>query len=216
LYSHQLSANIKNSKATKALYDFTGDLNKPETIMPDSTIRTATLTSHGSNRSAKKAYKWLSGNPAVPVILDRLSKFPFLHAARLIPEKRFEEMGYVRQQSVCCMSFSIDLALILRKLCILALNETVEHLDHICQVLSLQPADFVASKMWKRAAPVPMAVMRKRDLSLFLVNCINSVHPTAWEATLVRRWGTSPFTGKAQWADRHDCVSGPLSVLDYG
>lgn len=80
--------------------------------MPDSTIRIAALTSHGSDRPKKKAYKWLSRNPAVPVILDRLVKFPFLHTPKLISAKRFEEMGYVRQQTVCCISYSIDLALI--------------------------------------------------------------------------------------------------------
>ena len=79
--------------------------------MPDSPIRIATLTSLGSNRTPKKAYKWLADTPEVPVILNRLSKYPFLHTEKLIPERRFEDMGYVRQRSVCCVSFSIDLAL---------------------------------------------------------------------------------------------------------
>jgi len=112
LYSHQLLANPDDPKASRALYDFTWDLNKPDLILPDSTIRIATLTSLGSERPKKKAYKWLSGAPAVPQILHQLSKFPFLHEEKLISEKRFEEMGYVRQRSVCCVSFSIDLVLI--------------------------------------------------------------------------------------------------------
>jgi len=61
-----------------------------------------------------------------------------------------------------------------------------------------------------------MAVIKKKDLSPYLVTCMDSVHPQAWEATLVRRWGTSPFTGRADWADGSLWVSEPLSVLDYG
>ena len=80
--------------------------------MPDSTIRIAALTSLGLDEPTKKAYKWLSGVPLVPKILDRLSKFLFLHAKYLIPEKRFEEMNYGRHRSVRCISFRIDLALI--------------------------------------------------------------------------------------------------------
>ena len=112
LYSHQLSADLDDPEAIKGLYDFTEELNKLETIMPDSTIRIAALTSLGSDRPKKKAYKWLSRNPAVPVIFNRLAKFPFLHTPKLISERRLEDMGYVRQQSVCCISFSIDVALI--------------------------------------------------------------------------------------------------------
>jgi hypothetical protein len=92
----------------------------------------------------------------------------------------------------------------------------VGHLDHICEVLSLQPGDFEVTKMWRRPISVPMAVMKKGDLSLFLVTHMDSVDPNAWEKTLVRHWGTSPFTGEDNWADGSHYVSEPLSVLDYG
>lgn len=112
LYSHHLSAQLDDPEAVRALYDFTKELNAVETTMPDSTIRKAALASLGSSRTKQRAYKWLSGVPVLQPILERLSKFPFLHAERLIPEKRFEEMGYGQRQSVCCIPVSIDLVLI--------------------------------------------------------------------------------------------------------
>jgi hypothetical protein len=92
----------------------------------------------------------------------------------------------------------------------------VGHLDHICEVLSLQPGDFEVTKMWRHPKTIPMAVIKKKDLSLSLVSHMNSLDPNAWEKTLVRHWGTSPFTGEANWVDGSPCVSEPLSVLDYG
>jgi len=94
-----------------ALHQFVADLNKIDTTMPDTTIRIAALSLE-DEKSAKKAYKWLSGLPEAKPIIKQLSKYPFLHTAKLIPEKRIEEMGYVKQQSVWCISFSIDLVLI--------------------------------------------------------------------------------------------------------
>lgn len=81
-------------------------------------------------------------------------------------------------------------------------------MDHIREVLSLEPQAFVANKMWKRSSN-PMAVMKKRDLSPFLVAQMDSAGPNAWEATLMRPAGTSPFTGEDNWADGSDCVSEP-------
>lgn len=103
LYSHRLLANIGDAEASKALYDFTAELNVVESIMADSTIRIASLTSLGSGLVMKKAYRWLPGSPGIPAILERLSKYPFLHADKLIAERRFEEMGYVQQRTVCCI-----------------------------------------------------------------------------------------------------------------
>ena len=73
----------------------------------------------------------------------------------------------------------------------------------------------MAKDMWKRAVSPPMEVMVRKTLSPSLVASMNSVGPEAWEATLMRRWGTSPFTGKANWADGSPQVSEPLLVLDY-
>ena len=73
----------------------------------------------------------------------------------------------------------------------------------------------MVNQMWKRVTGTPMAVIKKKDLNPFLVTHMNFVHAKAWEVTLVRRWGTSPFTGEANWADGSDWVSEPSSVLIY-
>ena len=97
LYSHQLSADIHKPKASQALYDFTRDLNKVELMMADSTIRKAALTSLRSNPSKQKAFKWLTGTAGVPVAINQLARYLFMHSGKMIPEKRFEIMGYVWQ-----------------------------------------------------------------------------------------------------------------------
>jgi len=74
----------------------------------------------------------------------------------------------------------------------------------------------VANQMWKQATPDPATVINKGDLNPIFVSRMHSIDKMAWEATLRRRWGTSPFTGKHDWADGSRCVSEPFSVWPYG
>jgi hypothetical protein len=90
---------------------------------------------------------------------------------------------------------------------VLALCETAGHLDHICDVLKLEPQQFEANKMWKHAPSNSMGVMRERDLNSFLLTQMDLARPDAWKATLMRPRGTSPFTGANNWADGSNSVS---------
>jgi len=93
---------------------FLADINTVENTKGNSIIRNAYLSIGTQNANAiPKPYKWLQDFPAVSVILHQLSRYPFLHTDKVVTERRFEEMGYTKYQSVCChFLFSIDIMLI--------------------------------------------------------------------------------------------------------
>jgi len=92
---------------------FLADVNTVENTKVNSVIRQACLSIGPEQESTPRAYRWLGSQSTPPVILERLSMFPFLHTDKVVPEKRFEEMGYAKHQSVCCnLFFSIDITLI--------------------------------------------------------------------------------------------------------
>lgn len=111
-YTHQSLVHPEDPKVAATLSRFIVDLNDIGTTMANSVIRIAALSALRTHQADKRAYKWLAEDPHVPLIMNRLSKYPFLHTSRLINEKRLEEMSYMRQRSVCCISFCIDLMLI--------------------------------------------------------------------------------------------------------
>jgi hypothetical protein len=88
-------------------------------------------------------------------------------------------------------------------------------LDHISKVLAFTPAMFEADQMWKRTAPNVSAAMRREDLNIYFVTRMNDIGKGAWEGTLKREWGHSPFTGKDNWADGSEYVSEPFSFPLY-
>jgi len=75
---------------------------------------------------------------------------------------------------------------------------------------------FEADLMWKRANPNLSFAIRKEDLNVNFITRMKEIDEEAWEATLKRPWGFSPFTGKANWADGSNCVSEPCTVSHYG
>jgi len=85
---------------------FLADVNTVENTKVNSIIIHQAYLSIGLwKESIPRAYRWLGSQFTFPVIIEHLSKYPFLHTDKVVLEKRFEEMGYTKHQSVCCNFF---------------------------------------------------------------------------------------------------------------
>ena len=65
----------------------------------------------------------------------------------------------------------------------------------------------MASQMWARPPKIPCIVLEREDLNVFFTARMNSIGDDAWQKTLERPFGYSPFTGERTWADGSDHVS---------
>ena len=113
LYSHWSLANPWDEVAKAAWYTFLDDVNKVMTAKSNSLMCTMMLSMIGSENTSNRSYKWLGDNCMVPPMIERLCQYAFTHMKGSMNERRVEQMGYHRHRTVCCISFSIWIELML-------------------------------------------------------------------------------------------------------